>query len=137
MTLHPPMDSPGPAASGPGLSPAREDTAPMRWITRWPKRRVLQAESGEFWMNVIEPGHLVCSNADGRVLVFSDADQLRSFAMAIYAAAIELDLATQAAAAKESTDRRLRRQHAGHPTGVRHRPFTDAPEPPAHMEVPA
>jgi hypothetical protein len=36
----------------------------------------------------------------------------------------------QAAAAKASADRRLARQRRGEPTGLRHRPFTEAPEPP-------
>jgi hypothetical protein len=57
--------------------------------------------------------------------------------MQVHAAAIDRDLEVQAAAAKELADRRLRRKQRGEELGLLHRPFTDAPEPPMNLEVPA
>jgi hypothetical protein len=59
--------------------------------------------------------------------------------MQLHRAAVERDLDVQHTAAKASADRRQRRHLAGQPTGIRHRPFTDPPEPPIHadLEVPA
>lgn len=107
----------------------------MRHVLSWPKPRALHADTGALWIARIAPGELVLSSADGEVLRFTDPGELRAFAMQAHAAAIDRDLAAQAAAAKASTDRRLARQRAGQPTGLRHSPFTDAPEPPAHMEA--
>lgn len=103
-------------------------------LLRWPKTRPL----GAYVTATISPGRLLLTAADGSVVLdCQDPDELRSFAMQAYAAAIDRDLAVQADAAKTSADRRLARQRRGEPTGLRHRPFTEAPEPPAHMEVPA
>jgi hypothetical protein len=103
-------------------------------VLSWPKTRRL----GAYVTATISPGRLLLTAADGSVVAdCQDPDELRAFAMQVHAAAIDHDLAVQAAAAKASADRRLARQRRGEPTGVRHRPFTDTPEPPMHMEVPA
>lgn len=102
-------------------------------VLNWPKRRHLGELSAE-----VAPGRLLLTAPDGSVLLdCQDADQLRAFAMQVHAAAIDRDLEVQAAAAKAHADRRLARQRRGEPTGVAYRPFTDRPEPPMHMEVPA
>jgi hypothetical protein len=106
-------------------------------LLRWPKTRRLTDHRDFEWEVKVEPGRLTLTFPPCEPLVFSDVDELRAFAMQVHAAAIDHDLAVQAAAAKASADRRLARQRRGEPTGVRHGPFTDAPEPPMHMEVPA
>jgi hypothetical protein len=106
-------------------------------LLSWPKTRRLTNAAGRSVTFVIEPGRLVLWWDEDHVTVYTDPDELRAFAMQVYAAAIDRDLEVQAAAVKASADRRQRRALAGHPTGVRHRPFTDTPEPPMNVEVPA
>jgi hypothetical protein len=102
-------------------------------LLTWPKTRRLA-----YLTATVSPGRLLLTAADGSVVLDAqDPDELRSFAMQVHAAAVDRDLEVQAAAAKASADRRLRRQQRGEPTGYRHGPFTDVPEPPMHMEVPA
>lgn len=102
----------------------------MPFLT-WPKRRRLGVVTAD-----LSPGRLLLTAPDGSVLLdCQDPDELRAFAMQVHAAAVERDLDTQAAAAKASADRRLARQRAGQPTGLRHAPVLERPEPPMHMEL--
>ena len=107
------------------------------YLLTWPKRRPLTAADGVTLVAVIEPGRLSVETPAGELFVVTDADQLRALATQLHAAAIERDQAVQHAAAKASADRRQRRLLAGQPVGDRSRRFTDTPEPPLHMEVPA
>lgn len=102
-------------------------------LLTWPKARRLAHLSA-----TVSPGRLLLTAADGSVVLdCQDPDELRSFAMQVHAAAVDRDLAVQAEAAQASAARRLRRQQRGEVVGHRSRPFTDVPEPPMHMEVPA
>jgi len=109
----------------------------MSYVTRWPKRRMLRSDAGELWAIDVAPGRLVVSNADGRVMTFSDPDALAAHAAALWTAVLELDAEIKYAAAKDSTRARLLRKYRGEPTGLRHRPVVERPEPPMHMEIPA
>jgi hypothetical protein len=103
-------------------------------VLSWPKTRRLTDASGDGWRAVLSPGLLTLVRDDGGPgVTFTDTDQLRAFAMQVYAAAIDHDGAVQEAAVKASLERRRARGLGGH----RHGPFTDVPEPPLHMEVPA
>lgn len=108
------------------------------YVLRWPKRRPLSADADEpysdcLWEATVEPGQLTLESSGGQRLVFRDTDELRAFAMQVYAAAIEYDQEVQAAAVAASLERRRRRGLGG----LRHHPFVEPPEPPIHMEVPA
>lgn len=103
-------------------------------VLRWPKQRALTDASGARWRAVLSPGLLSLVRDDGGPgLSFTDTDELRAFAMQVYAAAIDHDGATQEAAVKASLERRRLRGLGGN----RHQPFTEPAEPPMHMEVPA
>jgi hypothetical protein len=98
-------------------------------VLTWPKRRRLGELEAE-----IAPGRLLLAAPSGAVLLdCCDPDELRAFAMQVYAAAIDHDGAVQQAAVMASLERRRRRGLGGN----RNQPFTDVPEPPMHMEVPA
>jgi hypothetical protein len=95
-------------------------------VLTWPKTRRLAELSAE-----VSPGRLVLTAPGGVVLLdCTDPDELRAFAMQAYAAALDRDGAVREAAVKASLARRR-------PGGLRHRPFVDVPEPPAHMEATA
>lgn len=105
-------------------------------LLNWPKRRPLSADAEEpdsdcLWEAHLSPGLLILESSGGQRLVFSDASELRSFAMQVYAAAIEHDLDVQEAAVKASIERRRLRGLGGN----RHRPVHERPEPPAHMSL--
>lgn len=109
----------------------------MAHLLSWPKRRALTTSDGVTLVAVVEPGRLSVETPDGSLVVFDDPGELRAFAMQLHAAAIERDQSAQDEAARASARRRQLRHLSGQPTGQRHRPFVDPPEPPAHMEVPA
>jgi hypothetical protein len=95
-------------------------------VLNWPKTRRLAELSAE-----VAPGRLVLTAPGGSVVLdCADPDELRAFAMQVYAAALDHDGEVREAAVKASLARRR-------PGGLRHRPHTDTPEPPLHMEVPA
>jgi hypothetical protein len=99
-------------------------------VLNWPKTRRL----GAYITATISPSRLLLTAADGTVVLdCQDPDELRAFAMQVYAAAIDHDGAVQQAAVKASLDRR----HARGLGGLRHRPFVEPPEPPMNVEVPA
>jgi hypothetical protein len=103
-------------------------------VLNWPKTRPLTDALGARWRAVVSPGLLTLARDDGGPgLTFTDTDQLRAFAMQVYAAAIDHDGAVQQAAVLASLARRRARGTGGH----RHRPVIERPEPPMHMEVPA
>lgn len=107
----------------------------MAHLLSWPKHRKLGELIAE-----LSPGRLVLFDSRAAVVVdCQDPEELRAFALQVYAAAIEYDQERQHAAAKASTDRRQRRLLAGETLGDRSQRFTDPPEPPAHMslEIPA
>jgi hypothetical protein len=106
-------------------------------LLTWPRRRTLTTGDGVTVLTVIEPGRLRIETPGGAVHTCTDVAELRAFAMQVYAAAVDHDQSVQHAAAKASADRKQARALRGHPRGLRHGPFTDIPEPPAHMEVPA
>lgn len=102
----------------------------MAHLLTWPKNRRLSADAYEpdadcLYEAEIEPGRLTLRSSGGVVLVLSDPDELRAFAMQVYVAALDFDQSVQHAAAKASADRRQRRKLAGLPTGVRHQPYDD------------
>lgn len=113
----------------------------MSFVLTWPKRRRLtgRRDLGDgqtapaLWSIEVEPGRLTSWTADGTVVHFTDRDELRAYAIALYCAAMDLDLETQDTAAKASWARRARQLLPGN----RHRPVIERPEPPAHMEVSA
>ncbi len=107
----------------------------MAHLLSWPKRRTLTTDDGITVVAVVAPGHLRIETPTGAALDCSDVAELRAFAMQVYAAALDHDQAVQHAAAKRSADRRQHRALAGQPTGVRHHPFTDPPEPPIHADL--
>lgn len=103
-------------------------------VLRWPKARQLTDSGGEPWRAVIAPARLLLvSPGSTLALDFTDPDELRAFAMQVYAAAIDHDGAVQQAAVKASLERRRARGLGGN----RHRPVVEAPEPPMNLEVPA
>lgn len=80
----------------------------MAHLLTWPKRRTLTAEGdGVTLLSVISPGRLELHHPDGRVLTFTDPDQLRAFAMQAHAAAVDYDLEQQLPAGRG-------RQHLKH-----------------------
>jgi len=107
-------------------------------LLTWPKKQTLTSALGERWTAVLSPGLLTLTpEGGGPGMTFTDPGELRAFAMQAHAAAVDRDLAVQAAAAKESWTSVRSQNRRGEPTGLRHRPFTEAPEPPLHAEVPA
>lgn len=101
-----------------------------------PQTRQLTAADGIGWLVTVDRGRLRLTRpADGTTVVFEDPAELRWFGMQLHRAATEADLDVQLAAAKASADRRLARQRAGQPTGLRHGPFTEPPEPPIHADL--
>jgi hypothetical protein len=105
-----------------------------------PQTRTLTDASGFGWLVTVDRGRLVLTRpADGERIVLSDPAELRWLGMQLYRAVIDQEQETQHAAASASARRRQLRKLAGEPTGLRHRPFTDPPEPPIHadLEVPA
>lgn len=69
-------------------------TAPA--VLTWPKTRPLRdAPTGTRWTAIIEPGRLALHTDPDQACVLSvtDADELRAFALQLYAAAIEYDQA--------------------------------------------
>lgn len=102
-------------------------------VLTWPKNRPLTTLTA-----TISPGRLLLTAPGGTVLLdCQDPEELRAFAMQVYAAALDRDQAIQYEAAAASARRRAARLLAGAPPGLRHRPFTDPPEPPLSVEVPA
>jgi hypothetical protein len=98
-------------------------------VLHWPKTRPLGELSAE-----IAPSRLVLTAPGGSVVLdCADPDELRAFAMQVYAAAIDHDGAVQQAAVAASLARRRARGLGGN----RHRPVQEIPEPPMHAEVPA
>lgn len=101
-------------------------------VLSWPKTRPLTDQFGHAWAAELSPGALTLRQ--GRFTVhFADTDELRAFAMQVYAAAIDHDGAVQQAAVAASLARRRARGFGGN----RHRPVQEVPEPPMHVEVPA
>lgn len=64
----------------------------MAHLLTWPKRRKLTTVGGRTETAVILPGRLVIWHDEDHATIYDDADELRAFAMQVYAAAIELDL---------------------------------------------
>lgn len=92
-----------------------------------PQTRTLTDTDGFRWLVTVDRGRLVLSRQDGSAppIVFSRPEELRSLAPQLTRAVTEDALDRQLAASKASIARR--------PAGsVRHRPFTEPPEPPAH-----
>jgi hypothetical protein len=102
-------------------------------VLSWPKTRRLTDHRDFEWEVKVEPGRLTLTFPPCEPLVFSDPDELRAFAMQVYAAAVDHDGAVQQAAVKASLARRAARGLSGN----RHRPVVEIPEPPLHAEVPA
>lgn len=100
-------------------------------LLTWPRTRPLTPAGGGQTAAVISPGRLVLWLDEDHVLIYEDPEELRAFAMQVYAAALDRDGAVQEAAVKASLARRAAR---GLP-GLRHRPVIERPEPPMHMEV--
>jgi hypothetical protein len=89
-------------------------------LLHWPKTRPIRdAATGRRWTAVIEPGRLeiVAAEDNCGVVTVSDAHELRALAFALYAAAIEQDLAERyppgqgRAAAKAARRRAAERRH--------------------------
>lgn len=108
---------------------------PVAHLLTWPKRRPLTTDDGVTIVAVVQPGRLRIETPSGLVLDCADPDELRAFAMQMYAATLDHDQGVQHAAAKASADRRQRRILAGGHAGHRHQPFTDPPEPPIHADL--
>jgi hypothetical protein len=101
-----------------------------------PQTRALTDAEGFRWTVTVDRGYLVIRSADGEIEVeFADPAELRSLAPQLTRAVTEHALDQQLAAAKASVDRRLARQRRGEPTGLRHRPVIDTPQPPAHRSL--
>jgi hypothetical protein len=62
-------------------------------LLTWPKSRTLRDGTGAEWTATMEPGRLDLFGPDGCALTVTDTDDLRAFAMQVYAAAVEYDLA--------------------------------------------
>ena len=102
-----------------------------------PQTRPLTDAAGVRWLVTVDRGRLVLRRLDtGEAHVFDDPAELRALAPQLTRAVVEHDLDVQHAAVKRSTDARLARQRAGLPTGLRHRPVVDRPEPPAVLDLP-
>lgn len=104
----------------------------MAYLLTWPKRRDLRASDGVTVVAVVSPGRLRLERPDGTVVEVADPAQLRDLALTLTLASTEYAQDLQHTAAQESSARRQRRKLAGEPTGVRHRPFVDPPDPPLH-----
>jgi hypothetical protein len=100
-----------------------------------PQYRTLTDADGFRWTVTVDAGRLVLTRTGEPPVVFERPEELRSLAPQLVRAVTEHRLGVQAVAAKASADSRLRRQQAGQPTGLRHRPFVDPPDPPAHRLV--
>lgn len=94
-----------------------------------PQVRPLTDTSGFRWTVTVDRGRLVLTRDGDDPVVFERPEELRALAPQIVRAVTEHDLDVQHAAAKASSDRRQRRKLAGEPTGLRHRPFVEPPEP--------
>jgi hypothetical protein len=99
-----------------------------------PQTRTLTDTDGFRWFVTVDRGRLVLSRADGSAppVVFERPEELRSLAPQLTRAVTEERLDVQVAAAKRGLRNRP-------PDGLRHRPFIEPPEPPAHrlLEEPA
>jgi hypothetical protein len=102
-----------------------------------PQTRPLTDGEGFRWLVTVDRGLLVLTVADGSAppIIFNRPEELRALAPQLTRAVTEHTLDAQEAAAKASAARRLLRQRAGQPTGLRHRPFTDPAEPPIHADL--
>lgn len=101
-----------------------------------PQTRELHDADGFGWLVTVDAGRLRLTRpADGLSVVFTDPAELRWFGMQAHRGAVQHDQDVQHAAAKASADRRQRRKLAGLPTGVRHHPFVDPPDPPLHATL--
>lgn len=93
-----------------------------------PLSRTIPDAAGFRWLVTVDRGRLVLrrlDEPDHEPVILDDPTDLRWLGMQVHRAAVEYDLDVQYAAAKASADRRLARQRAGEPTGLRHRPYDD------------
>lgn len=94
-----------------------------------PQTRTLTDTDGVRWMVTVDRGRLTLTRTDsGATIHFTRPEELRAFAPQLTRAVTEHSLDVQLTAAKASIARR--------PAGsVRHRPFVEPPEPPAHLSL--